>query len=242
VQLAGRPVEPDDSAAAWIAGACTPAIPPVVASLLPRGFAARARLLHPAVRYEGDRDVEVPWAAVARHNGRTAHRLMQWPAITGSWDFVADLDQPGLWNDAPAEGHLPAAVADRLAAVLAGHTSGPADCWFGLAVDAAPQLADPAGGARRLLVRGPLTLAAANLAPEPAEQGPSLWWPADRAWLVVTDPRLTSTYVGGTAAAVADVLAAAGLDAWPAEPTDPVTPDSDPVNPPPEDGPGRDDG
>jgi hypothetical protein len=233
VQLAGRPVQPDASAAAWITGALAAPIPRVVASLVPRGFAAHARVLHPAVRYRGDDDVEVPWAAVARHNGRTAHRLMQWPAITGSWDFVADLDQPELWNDAPAEGHLPIAVAGRLAAVLSRHTSTPGDCWFGLAAEAAPEFA-PGGGAAHLLVRGPLPLAAANFVPEPAEQGPSLWWPADRAWVVVTDPHLTSTYVGGTAAAVAEVLAADGIEAWPAEPADPVAPDSDPVNPPPD--------
>lgn len=235
MQLAGRLVEPDDSAAAWITGGLAPANPRIVASLLPRGFAAHARVLHPAVRYEGDDDVHVPWASVARHNRRTAHRLMQWPAITGSWDFIADLDQPELWNDAPAEGHLAVAVAEQLAAVLSGHTAAPADCWFGLAADAAPDLIGDAG---YLLVRGPLGLAAANLVPEPAEQGPSLWWPADRAWCVVTDPNLTSTYVAGSAAAVADVLAAEGIEAWPAEPADPVTPDSDPVNPPPDREPG----
>ena len=239
MQLAGRPVETDSSAAAWITAALAPPVPRMVASLVPRGFAAHARVLHPAVRYEGDDDVDVPWAAVAGHNGRTAHRLMQWPAITGSWDFVADLDQPELWNDAPAEGHLPVAVAGRLADVLSGHTATSDDCWFGLAADAAPQLVGASG---YHLVRGPLELAAANFAPEPAEQGPSLWWPADRAWIVVTDPHLTSTYVGGSAAAVADVLAAGGIEAWPAEPADPVTPDSDRLNPLAMDEPSGDDG
>ena len=231
MQLAGRPVESDASVIAWIASALEPASPPVVASLLPPVFAAYARVLHPAVRYDGDDDVAVPWAAVARHNRRAAHRLMQWPAITGSWDYLADLDQPGLWNDAPAEGHLPVDVALRLAAVLSRHTARAGDCWFGLATDAAPDLA---GDAAQLLVRGPLALASANFLPEPAEQGPSLWWPADRAWCVVTDPHLTSTYVGGSATAVAEVLAADGIEAWPADPADPVLPDSDPVNPAPE--------
>lgn len=234
MQLAGRPVETDDARAAWLTTTLAPAVPRRVASLVPQGFAAHARVLHPAVRYDGDEDVEVPWAAVARHNRRIAHRLMQWPAITGSWDFVADLDQPELWNDAPAEGHLPVAVAGRLAAVLARHTTAPADCWFGLAADAAPQLVGASG---YLLVRGPADLAAANFVPEPAEQGPSVWWPADRAWVVVTDPHLTSTFVGGSAAAVADVLTADGIDAWPADPADPVTPGSDRINPPPGDEP-----
>jgi hypothetical protein len=238
VQLAGRPVESDVSAGAWIASALAPADPPTVASLLPPVFPAYVRVLHPAVRYEGDDDVAVPWTAVARLNLRSAHRLMQWPAVTGSWDYVGDLDQPELWNDAPAEGHLPVAVAARLAAVLARHTGTPGDCWFGLARAAAHGLvggcALAAGAHDYLLVRGPLELATANLVPEPFEQGPSLWWPADRAWCVVTDPDLMSSYIGGSPDAVADVLADDGLDAWPAEPADPVRPGSDPVNPPPE--------
>src|SRR3954452_13398231 len=234
VHLVGRPVETDPSAAGWIAAALTPADPPTVASLVPPVFAAYARVLHPAIRYEGDDDVDVRWPAVAALNDRSAHRLMQWPAITGSWDFIADDDQPELWNDSPAEGHLPAPVADRLAAVLAGHTATPDDCWFGAWADAPSDPGLLVLGARAYrLVRGPIGLAAANFAPEPAEQGPNLWFPADRAWYVVTDIDLMSTYVGGSAAVVAAVLAEEGIDAWPAGPGDPVTPDSDPVNPPP---------
>lgn len=231
MQLAGRPVEDDAAATSWLTAALLPSRPRRVGSLVPPVFAAYARVLHPAVRYEEDDDVAVPWAAVARHNRRTAHPLMQWPSITGSWDYVSDLDQPGVWNDAPAEGHLPVEVARPLGAVLARHTAVPGDCWFGLAADAAPELAN---GHPYLLVRGPVALAVANFVPEPAEQGPSLWWPGDRAWCVVTDPHLTSTYVGGTAAAIADLLAADGIETWEAEPGDPVMPDSDPVNPAPE--------
>lgn len=237
LHLAGRPVTHDVSAGAWISGALRPGRPPTLASLMPPVFAAYARVLHPAVRYVGEDDVDVAWAAVAAHNGRTAHRLMQWAAITGSWDYVNDDDQPGLWNDSPAEGHLPVGVALRLAGVLARHTATPEDCWFGLARDALPGAEEVpvlhAGDREHLLLRGPLSLGATNLVPEPAEQGPSLWWPADRAWCVVTDIDLMSTYVGGSPAAVADLLAA-GLEVHPAEPADPVLPDSDRVNPPPD--------
>jgi hypothetical protein len=234
VTLAGRPVEADPGPAGWIAAALTPGDPPTVASLVPPVFDAYVRVLHPAIRYEGDDDVEVPWAAVAALNDRVAHRLLQWPAITGSWDFVADDDQPELWNDSPAEGHLPAPVAERLAAVLACHTRACDDCWFAAWTDAPPEPAALVlGTGSFLLVRGPIGLAAVNFATEPAEQGPSLWFPADRAWCVVTDIDLMSTYVGGSAAAMAAVLSAEGIEAWPADPGDPVTPDSDPVNPPP---------
>ena len=238
MQVAGRPVEDDVTAGAWIAAALAPPVPATVASLVPAQFAACARVLHPAVQYSGDDDVDVPWSAVAALNHRTAHRLMQWAAVTGSWDYVADLDQPPLWNDSPAVGHLPVATAARLAEVLTTHTGTPGDCWFGVAVDARPDAADAtaltAGPRRHLLVRGPIALATANFAEEPAEQGPSLWWPADHAWCVVSDIDLMATYVAGSADAVAAVLEADGVEAWPAEPGDPVAPDSDPVNPPPD--------
>jgi len=227
-------VETALSATSWLTAALAPAEPPSVASLLPPVFAAYARVLHPAVRYDDDEDVAVDWAAVAGHNDRTAHRLMQWPAITGSWDFVSELDQPELWNDSPAEGHLLAAVAERLAAVLAAHTTSPDDVWFGAWADAPDDSTVEVGARSHRLVRGPIALAATNFAAEPSEQGPSLWFPADRAWCVVTDIDLMSTYVGGSAAAVSAVLAADGVEAWPAELADPVLPGSDPVNPPPE--------
>ena len=47
-------------------------------------------------------------------------------------------------------------------------------------------------------MRGPIDLAAVNLAEEPSEQSASLWWPADRAWFVATDIDLVTTFVGGS--------------------------------------------
>jgi hypothetical protein len=219
VQFAGRPLETDVSPGAWIAGSVRPSLRDV-GSLVPPTFPAYARLLHPAVRYDGDDDVEVPWAAVARHNGTVAHPLMQWVAITGSWDYLGQDDQPGSWNDTPAEGHLPSAVAERLTAVLARHTATPDDCFFGLwsgsglvAADA-PTLVLP--HREYWLLRGPIGLAAANLAPEPMEQSTHLWWPADRAWCVATDIDQMSTFIGGSEACIADLLAADDLETAPA--------------------------
>ena len=133
---AGHSVETDPSPGAWVAAALRR--DRSVASLVPPLFAAYARVLHPAVRYSGDDDVDVRWDEVAAHNGTTAHRLMQWPALTGSWEHVGEEDQPGVWNDHPAEGHLPAHVARTLAGLLAGWTTTPQECWFGWCDDAAP--------------------------------------------------------------------------------------------------------
>ncbi|WNV75064.1 hypothetical protein [Geodermatophilus sp. DSM 44513] len=208
-----------------------------MASLVPPVFTAYARVLHPAVRYAGDDDVDVRWDEVAAHNGTTAHRLVQWPALTGSWEHVGEEDQPGVWNDSPAEGHLAAHVAAALAGLLTGWTTTPQDCWFGWCTDAAT---DAPGGGPYLrlpgcdlrLRPGPVTLAAANFAPEPREQSAAVWWPADRAWFVATDPTLMSTYLGGPDGAV-DAVLTSPLEAHPAQPEDPVGFDADRVNPAP---------
>lgn len=70
-----------------------------VGSLVPRGFAAYARVFHPA--YLGA--AEVRWATVARINGRVSHPAMEWISITGSWQYLqGSRGQPGLWNTQPA--------------------------------------------------------------------------------------------------------------------------------------------
>jgi hypothetical protein len=166
---------------------------------------------------------------------------MEWGSITGSMEFFSEDDQDPLWQGAPAMGHLPTHVAARMAAVLARHTSTPEDCWFGVwsgwgsLVADGPTLALP--GREHWLVRGPIGLAAENMAPEPAEQSASVWWPADRAWCVATDIDLVTTYVGGSADCIADLLAADGLETAPAEARQQVTWDADRVNPPPVDAP-----
>ena len=229
--IAGRPVETDPGAAAWI---------PPSGGPIPPGFASYARVLHPAIRYDGDDDLEVPWAEVAEANGTVAHRLMQWPAITGGWEFVHEDDQSPLWDDSPAEGHLPVPVAARLTALLRRHTTTPDDCWFGVWAGFDWFVDGPLPAETRLLgrafwlLRGPIDLAAANTAPEPAEQSVGIWWPADRAWCVVTDIDLMSTYVGGSTACIAELLAAPELEVVPADLADRVDMGGDTVNPVPE--------
>jgi hypothetical protein len=236
VPFAGRPLEQDASPGAWIADAVHDSLADV-GSLVPPVFEAYARVFHPAVRYEGDDDVEVPWATVATCNGTVAHPLMQWPAVTGAWDFLTEDSQPPVWDRAPDEGHLPVPTAARLLSVLSRHTATPDDCFFGLETGSgvvaadAPTLVLP--HREYWLVRGPVALAAANLADEPSEQSAHLWWPADRAWCVATDIDLLSTYVGGSAACIADLLATEGLEAAPASAEQSTSFDADTVNPQP---------
>src|SRR3954453_16917297 len=210
---------------AWIAEGLLPWSEHRVGSLVPSVFEAYARVFHPAVRYPDDDlfgidsdepDEDVTWAEVAAFNGRTAHPAMEWASITGSWEYRGSDDQPGVCNDAPAEGHLPVSVAGRLAALLSRHTTTPDDCWFGLwdgfGHTPATELTLALPSREYWLLRGPVHLAATNLADEPAEQGPNLWGPADRSWVVATDIDPMTTYVGGSVACIADLLAADGLE------------------------------
>ncbi|WP_040338636.1 hypothetical protein [Candidatus Blastococcus massiliensis] len=239
MDLGGLPVETDVSLGVWISSARRGADPGTVASLVPGVFEAYARVFHPAVRYAGDDDVDVSWAEVATHCGTVAHALMQWHTVTGSWDPQADESRSGVWDDAPAEGHLPVQVAERVATVLARHTGTPDEClfgrWDGFGYDL-PSPDDPPrlllrGGHDVVLVRGTVADAVRNLAPEPHEQSANLWWPADRAWCVVTDIDLRCTYVGGTADCIDDLLRTPGLEVLPVRPEDSSSLASDTVNP-----------
>lgn len=228
MQLAGLPVETDVSTGVWISSSRRRGEPGTVGALVPAVFEAYARIFHPAVRYAGDDDIEVPWSEVAAHNGTAAHPLIQWNALTrGPVE-----SQPPVWDDGPSEGHLPVAVAARLSDVLRAHTATPEDClfgrWDGFGYDLPRPDLPPRlllrGGHDVVLVRGTVTDAVRNLAPEPHEQSANLWWPADRAWCVVTDIDLMSSYVGGTQACVDELLAAPGLESAPAAPADRISP------------------
>ena len=82
-----------------------------------------------------------------------------------------------------------------------------------------------------------LDLATANMAEEPSEQSASLWWPADRAWFVATDIDLVTTFVGGSAACIGDVLRHPRVEAARVPIDQRFTWDADTVNPLPYDAP-----
>ena len=88
---------------------------------------------------------------------------------------------------------------------------------------------------RTFLVRqGPLGLALAVGRDEASggfsTERPSIFWPADRAWFVASDPDLDSTYLGGSNALIVAVLAHPDLEAWRATAEDLVSIGSDEIN------------
>lgn len=205
-----------------------------VAAVVPRGFAAYARVFHPA-RARGEQR-ETSWAEVARHYGRRPHAQMQWHAITGL--NPADPYASTANFEAPAMGSLPAKQAEALVEVLRKHTKTPRECYFAVwegwgFLDAG----GPWAGTARFrlpdrgyyLLRGPIEGAATSLSPH-CQQSASLWWPKDRAWCVATEVDLMWTYVGGSAACIEEILADGRLEAWRATLDDRADIDGDHLN------------
>ncbi len=194
-----------------------------VLSLVPEGFGAYARIFHPAWNYEPEAPVR--WRDIALANGRTAHRMMQWPSITGSYRFCEGNGQPGVWDHQPEEGSLPEPLVPVLTPVLTRHTATPGRCgfagWEGWgarepAVRDAPVVEIPH---RRLeLLTGPIPAVRRSLETPPWWQSPTLWWPDDRAWCVETEVDFMSTYVGGTHELVAELAGHPYLEAVAARP------------------------
>lgn len=95
-----------------------------VNQVVPDGFAAYARVLHPAQDEHGQ---SVPWADVCRRTGRTAHSLMQWASIAG---------EEWLRSDTPASpprvGSAPPIVLAALLDVLGGFTDVGVGCYHAL--------------------------------------------------------------------------------------------------------------
>ena len=75
-------------------------------SLLPEGFAAYARIFHPAYP---NRDEERPvrWSTVASWTGRTVHPLMQFERITGLSEDTHDMYKDPPWGSLPKDGSIP---------------------------------------------------------------------------------------------------------------------------------------
>lgn len=217
--------------------------------LLPEGFAAYLRLLHPIVDRTETGVQLIRWRELAARAGLTdLDRRMQF----GTLASYAGVDA----SDAPLPGELPDEQLAALVDVLADHTHSADRCWFciwegyGPPADAAPDVSrdqqalftrhaerpgmrapevdaergaivEGALGRRYRLYTGPL--AAATSLGLPA----SLWWPDDHAWCVATDVDLDSTYIGGSETLARALTRHADLEVLPAQLRDSITQDPD---------------
>lgn len=219
-----------------------------VGSILPSGYIAYARILHPASRLEGNNHIKVRWAEIAARSGRVAHPQMQFEMISQATGEVAEPDVGSLTSDEAIE----------LTEILRGSTTTSDRCWFciwagygwfnegGMAVlscegsagtelpPIAPEsvLTGPRvhlPGRDYLLYGGAITVAT-KFCGYPWYQTPNLWWPEDRAWCVASEIDLPCTYVGGDTQLIERLLSDGRIEALPARLTDGVTIGSDIVN------------
>ena len=208
-------------AAAWIGGRLSPFGSGVVTSVVPAGFEAYARVLHPL---DPPAHGQQPgrWLEVASWSGVELVPGIDFPDIA-----LPEHEPSGVepWpGQVPQVGTLHPDDADALAAVLARYTSTPERCWFctwdgwgSVIFDDGPKVELP--GRDYALFVGPLA-ALPSLMDAQDGHSPNLWWPDDRAWCVATEIDLAWTYVAGSAALISDVLSNPRLEAQPASPHD----------------------
>ena len=233
-----------------------------VGSVIPEGFDAYVRLLHPAFRDEGGDHVLVSWSEIATANGRTVHPEMQWPHISGVWEHSGE-SAPGLWDREPDVGTLPRTYAAILSDLLARHTATPDQVWFCVWEGWGGLRFHPVGRAQLTskplrrprprvqlpkqaprvklpnrayyLLSGPIGAVNESMVEPPFWVSANIWWPDDRKWCVATEIDFAWTYVGGSEALL-ETLIQHSLEGVPTRIDHAVTYEADRLNPAP---PGR---
>ncbi len=242
--------------AEWLVQRLRPFSEHCVASIVPDGFSAYVRILHPAHGTNGE---DIRWSEAAKRSGRIMHRLAQFHAIAPA----------GV--SPPHSGNLPGHLLRALCEVLGRYSNTADRCWFclwngygwlrksageaSLVFTSSEQAEEDAsfhGAARSwgpevlegplvglpnrsyLLFEGPLDAAfdfGWHLAEECfMPQSPNLFWPEDHSWCAGSEIDLFCTLVGGSEEMADSVLADGRLEAWRVFPRDPVTWDSDRIN------------
>jgi hypothetical protein len=188
-----------------------------VGCVVPDGFAAYARVLHPAYRETDHAFEPVRWSTVASWTGKVAHPQMQFLRIAN----LRRGEYPS-WGMLPLEGSPHPDEAERLAGILRAFTGQPERCFFALwegfgvpelqAFATYPRINVPHRA--YFLFHGPIG-AVPTLSFGSFRHPPNLWWPEDQTWCVASEIDLPETYVGGTAECIARVLADPTLEAFP---------------------------
>jgi hypothetical protein len=117
----------DLTAAAWIAPRLG-AFASGVRGVIPGGFEAYVRILHPAE----SADEPARWSTVAAATGKVAHALMQFHTLVGVGPYESDVDSAAWTGTVPDQGDLEPESLAALLDVLARHTASLDKCWFGV--------------------------------------------------------------------------------------------------------------
>lgn len=212
-----------------------------VASLVPGGYAAYARIFHPAYRLHAGVRRPVRWTALAAQSGRVAHPLMQFDNIVAP--NSGGKESTGL--EFPDEGSLPTELAIPLTEVLESYTgSAPVyyAVWVGFGcldrvVRSSATFDIP--GRRMYLMNAPLEAMKSSLCAKATNvstvfhQSANLVWSANRAWCLASEIDLNSSYLGGSRELIRSVLNQPDLEVLNVTAEDEITALSDRINPRP---------
>jgi len=215
-----------------------------VSSIVPAGFEAYARLLHPVeTAQHGARLVR--WREVANWGNQSVTAQSQWLSIAMP-QYRPKLPRP--WSSqGPMKGTLSPDDAHVLAAIAGEFTDSPQRCWCciwdgfgwwsrswllppGHVATSSPPMPIPFEAREWPKVRTQYRnyfLYEESLkdsfmdAVELLEgHSPNLWWPSDHAWCVSTEIDLDSTYVAGSRSFIDAVIESEGLEAFEVGPDD----------------------
>ena len=225
----------------WIAERLLPPDDFCVGSIVPEGYSAYARILHPA---RSQHNLPVRWQTVADWSKRTLHPQSEFDTVAIP---ESKPEEPLPWRQGPRNGTLDPDDLRALLAILDHHTDTPERCWFCiwagygwsrgssavLARSGSGPVPDPEPRPEPVpryvregplvelpwrdyfLFTGPISDALAFVSTQ--GQTPNLFWPSDRSWCVASEIDLYWTYVGGSEAMVDQVLASADIEAQPTD-------------------------
>ena len=189
-----------------------------VGDVLPTGFQAYVRIMHPVPTPDGP----TTWTAIAERTGRVAHSRMQWQAIA----YPAPGHQPPVVaGDGPSQGAFPLELMVSLIDILSIHTSTAETVhftvWEGTAElpESDASTVDLAGR-RHLVFTADLSAGTRAIvldphgAPIEPHISPNVWWPDDRTWVVATDVDFRSTLVAAPRDCADQILADATFEAF----------------------------
>lgn len=182
-----------------------------VASFLPGGFEAYARIYHP---FEAAGSTSLPpasWRTLSVQAG----------AVLSDPEAAVDFAYQGVEGSHAEVGRLPGVLIGPLVEHLGQATTTPDRCFFAvweghgdLAIPIALEPTLELPHRRYHLFQGPVEAAHTSLsASNIGRLSANLWWPADQAWCVATEIDFAWTYVGGPRSAVQALLADSRIEA-----------------------------
>lgn len=190
----------------------------VVGSVVPTGFEAVVRVLHPATRFKGNNEGEeaIRWSEIAAQVGVKLHSLTHWETLERRLPL-------GSGVRAPAVGQLPVLQGSRLLQAVE-RFSDAEDVWMlfwnGFAgisptFDLAAEYVTPTR-TYRLAKCDFTSLRDGKLFRKTsvAYFMPSVWWPTDRAWCAATEVDARSTLVAGSVACIDAILESKDLETF----------------------------